>query len=211
MEGRAASESGGTSRGSLFWPAARDLGHGRGILGRRSGPVQRTAQRRPHRRSCAASKAPHTWVSQDPPRGARAALRSPPEPTLRAATPAEPARDPQPRHSIRERRPRPHRASCQRGSAAISSPRAAGLNRLDGQLPPSGTETTKRYACARSRITSVKANRSGGHARSSSVIGWPATASHEDASAGSSVSAMGRTPARKFSSRGEIRVEVAGP
>jgi hypothetical protein len=59
--------------------------------------------------------------------------------------------------------------------------------RPGGHSTPTGGDKRNRYASERSRITSVRANISGGHSRSSSVIGRPATTCQVDASVGSSV------------------------
>jgi hypothetical protein len=56
---------------------------------------------------------------------------------------------------------------------------------IGGHVASPGGENTKRYACVWSSITSVRANKSGGHSRTSSVIWHPPKASHIDAGVGS--------------------------
>ena len=58
-------------------------------------------------------------------------------------------------------------------------------NRAGGHCTPAGGDKTNRCTSARSRITSVSANRSGGQSSSSSVTAQPATPCQTDAIVGS--------------------------
>jgi hypothetical protein len=71
---------------------------------------------------------------------------------------------------------------CRAASATASGQSGTSAG---GQFEPAGGDRAKRYASERWRITSVSANRSGGHSSSSSPIVRPTSVRHTDAGVGS--------------------------
>jgi hypothetical protein len=78
-----------------------------------------------------------------------------------------------------------HTLHCRPASSSLSAHRG---KRWGGHTVPGGGANTNRYASDRSRITYVRANRSAGQFRNSSVIALPARACHKDAGVSCSLS-----------------------